>query len=140
MNDSALTALIRQTNTYAAVRDYLVSFTSDLAVTTANSVKMQASSLSQLTQATNQLTRSTSVNLLDLLHSISRIPPIQMIASNKCNQLASALVSMTTAVPYEDVQSAATHIAQCAMNALTVSVMPSCRDRRSRSNPLVGGE
>ena len=27
---------------------------------------------------------------------------------------------MTTAVPYEDVQSAATHIAQCAMNALTV--------------------
>ena len=105
-NASALTALIRQTNTYASVRDYLVTFTSDLAVTTANSVKMQASSLSQLTQATNQLTRSTSVNLLDLLHSISRIPPTQMIASDKCNQLASALLSMTTTVPYEDVQSA----------------------------------
>jgi hypothetical protein len=44
-----------------------------------------------------------------------------MTASDKCYQLASALASMTTAVPYEDVQTAATHIAQCAMNALTVS-------------------
>ena len=47
---------------------------------------------------------------------------------------------MTTAVPYEDVQTAATHIAQCVMNVLTVSVMPSCRDGRSRSHVLLGCE
>ena len=62
-NASALAALMRQLNSDAVVRDYLVTFTSDLAVTTANSVKMQASSLSQLTRNTNQLTRFTSVVL-----------------------------------------------------------------------------
>ena len=61
---------MRQMNSYAVVRDYLVTFTSDLAVTTANSVKMQASSLSQLTQNTNQLTRFTSVVLPLLLLSL----------------------------------------------------------------------
>ena len=44
-----------------------------------------------------------------------------MIASDKCYQLATALRSMATKVPYEDVQSAATCIAQCATNVLTVS-------------------
>ena len=47
---------------------------------------------------------------------------------------------MTTAVPYEDVQTAATHIAQCAMNALTVSVIPHSRDGRSRSHVILGCE
>ena len=69
-NASALAALMRQLNSYAIVRDYLVTFTSDLAVTTANSVKMQASSLSQLTRNTNQLTRFTSVVLPLLLLSL----------------------------------------------------------------------
>ena len=69
-NASALAALMRQLNSDAVVRDYLVTFTSDLAVTTANSVKMQASSLSQLTRNTNQLTRFTSVVLPLLLLSL----------------------------------------------------------------------
>ena len=47
---------------------------------------------------------------------------------------------MATKVPYEDVQTAATHIAQCAMNALTVSHRLQARDRGHRSNTIVGGE
>ena len=54
----------KQLNIYANVRDYLVQFTLNLAVTTSDSIKLQASSLSQFTQATNQLTRTTSVRTL----------------------------------------------------------------------------
>jgi hypothetical protein len=43
-----------------------------------------------------------------------------MLASNKCYQLAVALCSMTGTIPYEDVQTAATLIAQCANNVLNV--------------------
>jgi hypothetical protein len=53
-----------QLNTQANVRDYLMSFTTNLLITTSNSIKLQASSLAQLTQATNQLTRATSVRIL----------------------------------------------------------------------------
>jgi len=38
-----------------------MGFTTNLAITTSNSIKLQASSLAQLTQATNQLTRSALV-------------------------------------------------------------------------------
>ena len=67
---------------------------------------------------------------------------LQVIASDKCHQLASALRSMTTKVPYEDVQTAATHITQCAMNALTVSHRQrlQVRHRSHRSNAVVGSE
>ena len=106
MNATALAAFNQQLNNYANVRDFLMTFTSNLPITTANSVKLQASSLSQLTQSTNQLTRSALI-----------------IASDKCYQLAVVLRSMATKVPYEDVQSAATSITQCATNALTVSRM-----------------
>ncbi|CAF1576723.1 unnamed protein product [Rotaria magnacalcarata] len=41
-----------------------------------------------------------------------------MLALQKCYQLASALSSMLTTVPYEDVQTAANYIAQCASNVL----------------------
>ena len=105
MNESVLAAFNQQLNNYANVRDFLMIFTNTLAITTVNSVKMQASSLSQLTQSTNQLTRSALI-----------------IASHKCYQLAVVLRSMATKVPYEDVQSAATSITQCATNALTVSI------------------
>jgi hypothetical protein len=43
-----------------------------------------------------------------------------MLASGKCYQLAVALYSMTETIPYEDVQTAATLIAQCANNVLNV--------------------
>ena len=65
---------------------------------------------------------------------------LQVIASDKCHQLASALGSVATKVPYEDVQTAATHIAQCAMNALTVSHRLQASDRSHCPNVVVGGE
>ena len=45
-----------------------------------------------------------------------------MLGSEKCYQLASALSSIATSVPYEDVQTAATQLIQCATNVLTVTL------------------
>ncbi len=61
MNTSALTEYSKQLNIYASVRDYLVTYTTNQAISTSNSIILQASSLVQLTQATNQLTRTTAV-------------------------------------------------------------------------------
>jgi hypothetical protein len=63
LNKSALDEYNQNLNTYANARDYLISFTTNLAITTVNSIKLQASSLAQITQATNQLTRNTLVRL-----------------------------------------------------------------------------
>jgi hypothetical protein len=49
-------------NSYANFREYLIAFPANLPITTLNSIKLQASTLAQLTQATNQLTRTSSVN------------------------------------------------------------------------------
>jgi hypothetical protein len=43
-----------------------------------------------------------------------------MLVSNKCFELTRALYSMSTIIPYEDVQIAATQLLQCAANVLTV--------------------
>ena len=61
MNASALNQFNKELNSQADIRDYLMTFTTNLAITTSNSIKLQASSLAQLTQATNQLTRTTLV-------------------------------------------------------------------------------
>ncbi len=44
-----------------------------------------------------------------------------MIASTRCYQLAQSLSSMSTTIPYEDVQTAANQITQCTSNVLTVT-------------------
>jgi hypothetical protein len=54
----------QQLNSQANVRDYLMSFATNLLITTSNSIQLQSSSLAQLTQATNQLTRTASVKIL----------------------------------------------------------------------------
>ncbi len=61
MNASALTEFNQELNSQANVREYLMTFTQNLPITTSNSIKLQSSSLAQLTQATNQLTRTTLV-------------------------------------------------------------------------------
>jgi hypothetical protein len=61
LNQSALIQFNKELNSQANVRDYLMTFTTNLAITTSNSIKLQATSLAQLTQATNQLTRATLV-------------------------------------------------------------------------------
>ncbi|CAF3980867.1 unnamed protein product, partial [Adineta steineri] len=102
VNNSATIEYNSQLNSYANVRDYLITFTSNLLITTSDSIKLQASSLARFTEATNQLTQKTS-----------------MLASDKCYQLAQALYSMANKIPYEDVQTAANQISQCASNVLT---------------------
>jgi hypothetical protein len=41
-----------------------MSFATNLLITTSNSIQLQSSSLAQLTQATNQLTRTAAVKML----------------------------------------------------------------------------
>jgi hypothetical protein len=54
----------KEINSHANLREYLISFTTNLAITTVNSIKLQASTLAELTQTTNQLTRTTLVKKL----------------------------------------------------------------------------
>ena len=102
LNQSALEEFTKVLNSQSKVREYLISFTPNLLITTSNSIKLQSSSLAQLTQATNQLTRTTLT-----------------IASQQCYQLTLALVSMSTKISYEDAQTSATQLMQCASNILT---------------------
>ncbi len=61
LNKSALDEYNQNLNTYANAREYLITFTTNLSITTVNSIQLQASSLAQMTQTTNQLTRNTLV-------------------------------------------------------------------------------
>ncbi len=61
MNISALDEYNKELNIHANLREHLMSFTIDHAITTINSIKLQASTLAQFTQDTNQLTRTTLV-------------------------------------------------------------------------------
>jgi hypothetical protein len=44
------------------------------------------------------------------------------MALDKCYQLSVVLYSMSTIIPYEDVQTAATQLLQCATNIFTVRI------------------
>jgi hypothetical protein len=61
LNVSAMMEYNKEINSHANLREYLLTFTTNLAITTVNSIKLQASTLAELTQATNQLTRTTLV-------------------------------------------------------------------------------
>ncbi|CAF1149550.1 unnamed protein product [Adineta ricciae] len=102
LNQSVLTEYQTQLNSRATARDYLITFITKLPITTSNSVKIQSSSLSQLTKATNELTRSTL-----------------SIAADRCYHLASALYLMRTQISFEDIQSVSTDLVQCAANLLS---------------------
>jgi len=93
-------------NSQANIRDYLILFLINLPITTSNSILLQASSLSQITQSTNQLTRN-----------------IALLTAEKTYQLARDLYSLATKIPYEDVQTASISILQCATNVLIVSFL-----------------
>ncbi|CAF1369352.1 unnamed protein product [Adineta ricciae] len=92
----------KEINSLANIRDYLVTFISDLLITTSNSIILQSTSLVQLTQSTNQLTRS-----------------LLTIASNRCYELSFKLYSIRTKIAYEDVQLAVNQLLQCASNVLS---------------------
>ena len=100
-NQSAAIQFKKDLNSQANIREYVMSFTTALLITTSSSIQLQSSSLAQLTRSTNQLTRTTLT-----------------LASEKCYQLSLALYSMSTRIAYEDVQTAATQLIQCAANVL----------------------
>ncbi|CAF4173255.1 unnamed protein product, partial [Adineta steineri] len=102
LNKSALIEFNNQLNMYANTREYLMQFITKLVITNSYSIQLQSSLLAQLTKATNQLTRTT-------LKSVS----------DKCYQLTIMLNSIKTNIPYEDVQSSATQLIQCAANLLS---------------------
>ncbi len=67
MNESALIELKEEMNFQSNLREYLIQFTNNLSITSPNSIKLQSLILVQLTNATNQLTRTTLVRMTDLL-------------------------------------------------------------------------
>ncbi|CAF4244540.1 unnamed protein product, partial [Adineta steineri] len=103
LNESALVNYNTELNSLANVRDYLVTFITNLLITTSNSIILQSSSLVQLTQATNQLTRKTL-----------------MLVSNRCYELSAALYAIFEKISYEDARSASNQLFQCATNLLNV--------------------
>lgn len=104
-NQSQTNDFEKQLNSLANIREFLIPFATNLQITTSNSIKLQASTLAQLTQTTNQLTRQSLI-----------------LVSEKCLQLSLALQSMSLKLSYEDVQTTATSLIQCATNILTVGL------------------
>ena len=103
LNATALNSYMKQLNSHASVRDYLMTFVLNLAITTSRSIELQATVLVQLTEATNHLTRTSAT-----------------IASEQCYRLARVLNAFSTIISYEDTRNAAKQIAQCSSNVLTV--------------------
>jgi len=101
-NHSALIEFEKELNSQSSTREYLISFTQNLQITTSNSIKLQSSSLVQLTKSTNQLTRNT----------IS-------IAADRCFRLTLALQSISMKISQEDAETCATQLFQCASNLLS---------------------
>ncbi|CAF1347188.1 unnamed protein product [Adineta ricciae] len=92
----------KQVNYYANVREYLIGFVANLAITTSNSIELQSSTLSQLTKSTNQLTRNTLGMAMD-----------------RCYELSESLCSMSTRISSEQTQTIASYLVQCATNLMT---------------------
>lgn len=61
LNQTALEEFNKILNEQASVRDYLIQFSTNLPINTPQSLQLQSSTLAQMTQATNQLTRNTAV-------------------------------------------------------------------------------
>ncbi|UJR16672.1 hypothetical protein I4U23_003572 [Adineta vaga] len=103
LNISVLNNYNKELNAQANVREYLMKFTTNLPITTSNSILLQSSTLVQLTKATSQLSRNTL-----------------RIALGRCYKLTRALSSMSTQISYEDTQRAGSQLLQCATNLLSV--------------------
>jgi len=102
LNQSALIEFEKELNSQSSTREYLISFTRNLQITTVKSIELQSSSLVQLTKSTNQLTRNT----------IS-------IAADRCFRLTLALQSISTRISREDAEICSTQLFQCASNLLS---------------------
>jgi len=102
LNQSALIEFEKELNSQSSTREYLISFTGTLLITTVKSIELQSSSLVQLTKSTNQLTRNT----------IS-------VAADRCFRLTLALQSISMKISQEDAEICSTQLFQCASNLLS---------------------
>ena len=84
MNASALDYLNQELNKQANVLDYLITFSTDLMINTAENIKLQASTLAKLTESTNQLTRKTSVIHRDFLVQFLRNSFLLSLNTDAC--------------------------------------------------------
>jgi 2-phosphoglycerate kinase len=71
MNTSTLTKFKQYLNEYANTRDYLIEYLVNLPITTLENIELQSSVLVQLTNAINQLTRTTCVELIFFYYSLN---------------------------------------------------------------------
>ena len=92
MNESALNEYTKQQNYLANLVDYLMEFTTNLLISTSTSIRLQASSLVQLTKSTNQLTRSATV-----MNDFSVID-CQKIVSMKIDNCIRSMLSISSIV------------------------------------------
>jgi len=106
-NQSARLEFLKEINEQANLRENLIKSLIDLPITSANSLKLQSLSLVQLTSSTNQLTR-TSLTII----------------SEKCFELTKELQIWLEKMPFEDVQTIAAQLLQCASNLLTAANGP----------------
>jgi len=104
-NRSILIEFDKKLQISADHREYLIKFIVNLPITTLNSIKLQSTTLVQLTKTTNELTRITLT-----------------LASQKCSQLTFSLISMLNKITFEDLQFVAKELLQCASNILTVRI------------------
>ena len=102
-NQSTWIEYEEEINHQANLRDSLMKSLTDLLITSSHSILFQSFLLSQITQSTNELTRTASIR-----------------ASNKCMELSRALYSISSEISFEDVQSASRDLLECASNVLTV--------------------
>ncbi|CAF0739918.1 unnamed protein product [Adineta ricciae] len=106
-NNTTVIDYAERLNTLAGVRDYLMKCTASLAILNVNSVKLLAASLAQVTQTTNELTRTSS-----------------LLGAQKCHQLAVELHKRARTTPYEDARSAVVQISHCINNIVTAVNAP----------------
>ena len=105
-NASTLAALQKQSHLHALVREYLLSSVMQFGITTSENIKLQASTLAQLTDTSSELTRTALMSI-----------------STRCFRLAQALLTISDQVSFDDVQIAANYIARCASQVQTVSAL-----------------
>ena len=106
-NQSTRSEFIKEINRLADLRESFIKLIPEMTVVSVNSLKLQSLSLVQLTDATNQLTRTSL-----------------QIVSQKFFQLTEELQFWLEKMTFEDVQMIVTQLLQCASNVVTAANGP----------------
>lgn len=88
LNDSAVAEYRKDLNAQSTARGYLITVMDALPVTTLNSIKLQSTCLSQLTEATNQLSRAA---LVKSIRSSLTMPSASL--DHRCEEMFSVDIS-----------------------------------------------